>query len=362
MTVPIVVPLVGLPGVGKTTLASFVTKHCRDSTATAVFPTPVTFHLQFDAFLPRIVSGSDKLTKLFRKAAVLIVDCILETLTSSEIHPLTVDAILSDLQRQIDALAPSSETVDAAEKVISTLVVGSNSESQLCASTPVIIILDDNNIYRSMRYEYYQLSRKHSVSFLQLVFESSVTEAKTNDRARDVTRCVGDDVIDKMAMRLETPDSIGYRWERRSCRLRCDEGFTYVALDGIEGKPETEVNSSSSQNLLQVIERIIIEGQNPVQPTVIDASASEEQREIDRQVSLKNAHHQCDVKLRSLVGQRMREVKLSGGDAKSEASKLAIVKASIFDKAKRGEIALDLDGLNSEVESLFLAELVSATE
>jgi len=356
MTFPVLIPLIGLPGAGKTSFARNLMNHVKDSNADDNLP--VIFHLQFDEFLPQISSEDDaKTTKRFRKAAVSVIEIILELLVdNSTADPMTAGAFLHNFRGHLDAFDSTFSGNDAA-KTIASKLTGNSSDAVIRANTVIVFLLDDNNVYRSMRYEYYQLARKHSVGFLQLIFDCPPSFAKSNDASRDSPHRVGDDVIEKMAMALEGPDPTAYRWERRGCRLRFNEKSgdvsppTYEVVDGSE-----VIISCSVRDLVGVIRRILFESQNPVRPTLIE-STTDEERETDRRINLQNVLHQCDVKLRSLVGQRMKELKKTGGDAKTEGRRLSVVKAVIFDRVKRGDIELDLDALDSEVEDLFLREL-----
>ena len=351
MTVPVLVPLVGLPGVGKTSLARNLLNYDIDSEADD--NDLVIFHLPFDEFLPQISSEDDvKTTKQFRKAAVFVIDLCLEL--SIDGDHVTAGALLSGLQRRVDSLDSS---VSDAAKTIALKLTANRSDAPIREDTTVVFLLDDNNVYRSMRYEYYQLSRKHSVAFLQLFFDCAPSLAKSNDASRDAPHRVGGDVIDKMAAALEEPDPTAYRWERRSCRLlgsERSESFSTRQYETVDGNGDVIIGCSV-RDFDAIIQRILFESQNPVKRSLIQL-ATDEQREMDRCINLQNVLHQCDVKLRSLVGQRIKALKIRGGDVKNEARNLSVIKASIFDRVKRGEIELDLDTLNSELEVLFLAE------
>jgi tRNA uridine 5-carbamoylmethylation protein Kti12 len=70
-----------------------------------------------------------------------------------------------------------------------------------------------------MRYEWYQLARKHSVAFTQIFFDVDVATAKSRNASRDQSGRVADDVIIKMASSIEKPNRDSYPWERRSLEM-----------------------------------------------------------------------------------------------------------------------------------------------
>jgi len=240
----ILVPLIGLPGVGKTTFCQNVIKflsegHSKNETDDELTERAqaVVFHLRYDEFLPRILTTSDdeNTTKRYRQAAILVVDCVLQTL-ANDVKCRTVADILAGTRLHLAEKEPTlpPETIDSAET----------------------ILLSD---------------------------------------------------------------------------------------------------------LSRVILRILRELHDPVMPFTLEreGQVSDEQRSLDRQASYTSILHQSDMKLRSLVGQRMKMLKLLGEvfDAKSEASKLNQIKSRIYEKLKKGDIQVDLDGIDSELETLFFDEI-----
>ena len=341
------------------------------------FNRAILFYFNFDKFLPTIDAEdiTSKATKLFRKAAVLAVDSLFgPTLMNIVADRNPVDGLLEYTIQELDRNAnhtTQDEIIITASQILSTVTITDidGREQGTEGQTVILFLLDDNNIYRSMRYEYYQLARKHAVSFLQFFFQVPLTMAKARDASRDTAERVGDDVIVKMAAKLEEPDLEAYRWERRSCKVvieKCDEnrGSDKQSNDlplGREGISNATNNCDILEyhvtDMEQIVDRICVSARDEiVQPIVVSDLVSAEQRELDRQASLNNVLHQSDVKLRGLVSLRMQELAREGHNKetiKSEAARLSKLKASIYERVKAGEIELDLDGLHSELEMIF---------
>ncbi|XP_071052779.1 L-seryl-tRNA(Sec) kinase [Onthophagus taurus] len=70
-------------------------------------------------------------------------------------------------------------------------------------SNKTLILIDDNMYYKSMRYEYLQLARRHSISFLQLYFEVTLNVALKRNEVR--TNPVPDEIIKEMNHKMEVP-------------------------------------------------------------------------------------------------------------------------------------------------------------
>ena len=47
-------------------------------------------------------------------------------------------------------------------------------KTELTASSPKVVLVDDNNYYRSMRHEYYQLARDMGVGFCQIFMQVTI--------------------------------------------------------------------------------------------------------------------------------------------------------------------------------------------
>merc|ERR1719225_544713 len=82
-----------------------------------------------------------------------------------------------------------------------------------------ILIIDDNNYYGSMRYEYYQIARKHQIGFCQFYLDAEIELAKSLNRSRDESKRIPEEAIEKMATKLEAPDPFKNSWEQFSFQI-----------------------------------------------------------------------------------------------------------------------------------------------
>ncbi|MBN3324522.1 PSTK kinase, partial [Atractosteus spatula] len=99
--------------------------------------------------------------------------------------------------------------------------------SQPC-TTPLLILLDDNFFYQSMRYEVYQLARKHSLGFCQLYLYCEVTSCLSRNQQRQCP--LPDKVIVEMAQRMEPPDLNRNPWEQNSLVLSSTDCTTQESM------------------------------------------------------------------------------------------------------------------------------------
>uniref|UniRef100_A0A4W5L2H0 Phosphoseryl-tRNA kinase n=1 Tax=Hucho hucho TaxID=62062 RepID=A0A4W5L2H0_9TELE len=89
---------------------------------------------------------------------------------------------------------------------------------------PLVILLDDNFYYPSMRYEVYRLARKHSVGFCQVYVHCPVESCVRRNQLRP--RPLPSDVIVEMAKRMEPPNPQRNPWEQNSVTLDSKDHFT----------------------------------------------------------------------------------------------------------------------------------------
>ncbi|XP_059175789.1 L-seryl-tRNA(Sec) kinase-like isoform X2 [Physella acuta] len=85
--------------------------------------------------------------------------------------------------------------------------------------TQVLVVIDDNMYLRSMRYEYFQLSRELSTGFCQVYLEHGVAEAIRANQTRGSVgvTCAS---IQRMGQSLEPPDGSRFWWEKQSITLQ----------------------------------------------------------------------------------------------------------------------------------------------
>ncbi|KAL4640147.1 L-seryl-tRNA(Sec) kinase [Arapaima gigas] len=151
----------------------------------------------------------------------------------------------------------------------------------------VVILLDDNFYYQSMRYEIYQLARRYSVGFCQLYLHCPVTTCLRRNRTR--RHPLPDEVISEMAKRLEPPNPVKNSWEQRSLTLNSDDGFSPEAIELSIGLLTAALD-------------------NPLSPIQDDT----EQKEADRLHCSSSLMHQADQACRRLVSQVMERARKNG--------------------------------------------------
>ncbi|XP_062858805.1 L-seryl-tRNA(Sec) kinase [Trichomycterus rosablanca] len=183
----------------------------------------------------------------------------------------------------------------------------------------LVILLDDNYYYQSMRYQVYQLARKHLVGFCQVYLRCPVDVCLHRNRLRG--RPVSDDVIVQMSDRMEPPNVVKNQWERNS-----------ITLDNTQHLTGTHI-----ENLLHLIGSAV---ENPLSPLQDDSK----EREADRERCASSVVHQADQACRRLVSQAMitaRENKRSAEALKSLARDLSEQK-STFLQELRGHVLHEL--------------------
>lgn len=182
----------------------------------------------------------------------------------------------------------------------------------------VIIVIDDNMYYKSMRYEYYKLAKTYNISFAQLYFKISYKEALKCNQSRGRNR-LPEEVISRMFSKLEPPD-IKNVWESNSVTILSYANFR---------------NTNILEPILHCIKTALKE---PIRNN--DLTKIKPQP-----VATSNALHQIDNLLKHLVGDCIKR-KMEENDTANQkiiAKSLSNKRLEIFGKIKRGILLVPLD-------------------
>ncbi|XP_064176749.1 L-seryl-tRNA(Sec) kinase-like isoform X1 [Anguilla rostrata] len=180
-------------------------------------------------------------------------------------------------------------------------------------SEPLFVLLDDNFYYPSMRYEVYQLAKKHSLGFCQIYLRCPLNVCLTRNRMRGCP--LPDEVIVEMAKRIEPPNPLKNTWEQKSLTLTSTIDF-------------------SQQDIELLIQLLGAALENPLTPI----QDNTEQKEADRQSCASSIVHQADQACRRLVSQAMRdakECKWTASNMKSLAAELNQLKTKFLEDLRK---------------------------
>ncbi|KAM3859937.1 L-seryl-tRNA(Sec) kinase [Diretmus argenteus] len=256
--------LCGLPAAGKSTLAQTVsTLAAQQGWRSAVVPYDDLIPDQ--AFHIQVMEGDDKLQqmqtewKLHRQAVLQSIELFLEKPQALAEPPTSCHVNSIAWERCSQALRESG-------------------------TSPLLILLDDNFYYPSMRYEVYQLARKFSLGFCQVYLHCAVESCVSRNQSR--SKPLPTEVILEMAKRLESPNPQKNSWEKNS-----------IALNSRDNLSKCDI-----QRLMELISSAL---SNPLSPV----KDNTEQKEADRLKCATSVVHQADQACRRLVSEAMRSAR-----------------------------------------------------
>ncbi|XP_057215018.1 L-seryl-tRNA(Sec) kinase isoform X2 [Triplophysa rosa] len=145
---------------------------------------------------------------------------------------------------------------------------------------PLLVLLDDNFYYQSMRYQIYQLARKYSMGFCQVLVRCPLDICLQRNQRRSLR--VPDEVMLQMSERMEPPNESRNSWEQQS-----------LTVDSTDSVTEEDV-----QKLMDLLQSAM---ENPLRPFQDDC----QQKEADRQICATNVLHRADQMCRRLISQAM---------------------------------------------------------
>lgn len=217
-----------------------------------------------------------------------------------------------DLLEKIDSLVK-----DIKEETNFTTFFQSNIKGNKNSSN-LLILIDDNNYYRGMRYQIFQICRKYSISFGQIFFDTSLQLAI--ERNRDRESRVPDEIIMNMCSRLESP-FMKNKWETNSFVIHSEN-----------------IDNINISDIFLFIQKCF---DNPEKYRIVFEQPKTEQSEI----------HKFDIVLRKEISRILKETYFNNRNEKSFfASKLNDKRKSLLDECKSGVLQLsdydDMDLLN----------------
>lgn len=248
--------------------------------------------------------------------------CSFLTENNCIVNCATFDTIVS-LEKQAEiAVSSSSEMIkhyrrEMKDTVESFLKVP-NPSSKKC-----VVIVDDNNYYRSMRYEYHQLAAKFYTGYLQIYVKCEVSEALLQNSSRPQSSRVPDIVITQMNTKFEDP---------------CEAWENSLTIGHID------------LNDTEILNKIWNHIQNAVDSPVSTLKTLEEKKLASEQNKLRNDHnilHNIDKALRKRLNQCIRERK-EEKNARVLAAQLNDTRQSILEGIKTGAIAIPTDILKAD--------------
>ncbi|XP_045147421.1 L-seryl-tRNA(Sec) kinase isoform X2 [Echinops telfairi] len=96
-------------------------------------------------------------------------------------------------------------------------------------SRSLVLVLDDNFYYQSMRYEVYQLARKYSLGFCQLFIDCPLETCLQRNGQRP--RALPPRIIHLMLRKIEKPNPEKNAWERNSLIIQSPACSSEASLE-----------------------------------------------------------------------------------------------------------------------------------
>lgn len=239
------------------------------------------------------------------------------------------------------------------------------------ASNRLLVILDDNMYYTSMRREVYKIAAGHEVGYGCIYVDVPLEVALRRNQAR-ARVTITKETIERMHAKMEPPDPSVHTWEANSLRLdNADTGDDEKQHDDDDDEEEAN-NASILRQIMTVVEK------GWATPAVVpqqELSAEEiAAKEEARRQTRENQLHATDLCLRKIVGTIMRmastakasdeEIGFGAAVVATAASlgpKLSQAKAQLMKEIKedKREMLLTVNPLLSESEQAHVAHALT---
>jgi O-phosphoseryl-tRNA(Sec) kinase len=279
----------GLPGIGKTALASGFTSFLKNQKDTSAYLISYDYLIEQNAENLLVATNEWKSARTLIKNLVhALVRYFLETSQVQE-HGFrsytTIDLNTSTVQK-----TSASEISDSIVDKFVKLIEEEATKSASCYTTKYFIILDDNFYYESMRYEYFKLARDtDSCSYYCICLKTLDLDLLLTRNAKRIGSARLDQaVIERMLAKFEYPrDELEYEREFTFTET-INPGMMSVSFEALWG---LIVNAHTRF-------RIFVETKRANEAEKLERS------KLGRE-SARNLVHECDLILRRLVSARL---------------------------------------------------------
>ncbi|CAM4712782.1 unnamed protein product [Leuciscus chuanchicus] len=306
--------LCGLPAAGKSRLAHELRSHAHGLGW-------MTLLVTYDELIPAR-DWQETEWKQHRKTVLMCLEKFLQQthiLSSAQTHTLssTQTHTLSN-QTQTHTLSTHtlSESADGIWMRFQQMVQQQRVSHTHTHSQSLVLLLDDNFYYQSMRFQIHQLARKYGVGFCQVFLHCPLQVCVQRNRQR--SQRVPEEVLVQVCERMEPPNESRNRWEQQS-----------LTLDGSE--------SIADQDLQKLMDLLASALENPLRP-VQDVFLESQQKEADRRICASSALHRADQTCRRLVSHAVasaREAQASPDVLKALAKELNELKTRFLQDLKK---------------------------
>ncbi|VDP87238.1 unnamed protein product [Echinostoma caproni] len=277
MTKVLLVTVIGLPGCGKSTFCSQLSSHMESSTPVLV--------LCYDSLIPKQAFCLNQVTETtnWRKWRQAVVHCV------ERLIVFCLELARDDL--------PTYGEVNAVWNQIQL--------SRIRPNHDLIVILDDNFYYTSMRRPFFCLAKQYNCGFASIQCDCPLDVCLKRNAIR--SEPVEDRIIIQMAANFEPINPTENYWEKHSCHLDCSTSLTEFAI-------------------LSVVQLLLRALEEPYSSAEEDALREQQSR--DRQINADSVLHAVDNALRVHVRHVLESKELSW--KKMHGKSIGTVKAHIL--------------------------------
>eukprot|EP01028_Stygiella_incarcerata_P005919 TRINITY_DN24429_c0_g1_i1.p1 TRINITY_DN24429_c0_g1~~TRINITY_DN24429_c0_g1_i1.p1 ORF type:complete len:412 (-),score=120.04 TRINITY_DN24429_c0_g1_i1:643-1878(-) len=202
----------------------------------------------------------------------------------------------------------------------------------------LVLILDDNFFYPSMRYPFLQLCRKYSAGFCVVEVISSLAECLKRNSRRPLIDRVKDSTLTVMKHQFVSPSEDPQLWERYVLRMPNDD---------YDDDDETDEHRMRVD--VDVWGRLIVSAsEDPPMPFNMTEEKDQEMIQMEQDRIHSCSLHQLDLGLRTMCGNIMREtIGITTTEKEKEKLKelgktLNLMKKRTFETFKKSQISAAL--------------------
>mmetsp|Transcript_6229 Transcript_6229/g.7020 ORF Transcript_6229/g.7020 Transcript_6229/m.7020 type:complete len:358 (-) Transcript_6229:40-1113(-) len=294
-----ILTLIGLPGSGKSTFCS------QFSTITP--PEVLVIPLEVDAIIKHLKSKNTTSESsqtpwylelhLWQRARTLILD-LLKAISSS-LHTPTPTILPTEIQNLCTTHHLPWQPLHTSHT----------------SYTSIVLIVDDNNHYGSMRKKYLRIAQTYNCCYAEMLFNLPLGEIMDQNRGR--FEPLPDEIITRMASKLEPPDAT-------------KKGFLVIhALATQDSYCHFEPKTAKKDDFLEMLSKI----ENSVVERIGEDDDGVSPDFSEKVEQLREVRHGFDIRSRKILGEKVKQ----SGNKNGLAKTINQLRRGFMDEIKRAE-------------------------
>lgn len=225
------------------------------------------------------------------------------------VHCISVDQIYNNMIHHNNVIMTDTvqlwhNAIQQSHSELSKLLLNMRRENDGCDGDALyhLIVIDDNNVHRSMRLRYSALANEYSANYMEIYVDVSTDIAIQRNESRQI----------KLMKNGESSGSAAFLVSHNVIFRMADilqrENIIKQCTHHIDSNVESIQHLTDSIPYHRIIQSLLLPAR---QPTVDLLQSKQQASDTARSITRKNVVHQCDIILRKLISKHVAQCNIN---------------------------------------------------